>query len=340
MKETNLKSTAQQLVSKGKGILAADESVPTAGKRLKKVGLSNTEENRRRYRNLFLPTEGIEEGLSGVILFDETLYQKANNGRYFLDILQEKEIIPGIKVDQGRMPLPGSPEEVYTKGIDDLRSRLKEYSITGAGFTKYRTVVRIDEQLEIPTEHCIQTGAQLQGLYAAISQEYNVVPVVEPEVLLDGSHTIERAEDVTTRTLQETFDRLDEMNVDLEGMLLKSSMVLPGDQSGQDVSAEQIGEATVRCLRNSVPEDVPGVVFLSGGQSPEQATRNLNAINNQGSQPWELSFSFGRALQGPSLEVWDGDSDNVSAAREAFQEQIRKTSVAREGNAQQDSRSR
>lgn len=331
MKETTLKDRAHKLVAEGKGLLAADESISTAGKRLKNINLENTEAHRRDYRKLFLTTEGIEEVLSGVILFDETLFQKDDKGQFFLDRLLDRDIIPGIKVDQGRMPLPGSPDEVFTKGVDDLRSRLKRYGITGAGFTKFRTVIRIDQSQSLPSDASLETSAQTQSLFAAISQEYGFVPVVEPEVLLDGTHTIEKAEDVTTRTLQMTFSSLERMNVNLEGMLLKSSMVLPGDQCEQQVTPEEIGEATVRCFQKAVPESVPGIVFLSGGQRPDQATENLNAINRQGDQPWELSFSFGRALQGPSLETWNGQNENIAHAQSVFQERLETTSLARQG---------
>ncbi len=322
---------ASQLVQKGKGILAADESTGTAGKRLASVGLDNIEENRRRYRKLFFTTDNIGDVLSGAILYKETLDHCDDDGTPFLKLLDDEGVIPGVKVDEGKKPLPRFPGELVTQGLEDLPERLTDYKARGAGFTKWRSVTPIDEEKGLPTDAANRANARGQALYAAFSQDADLVPIVEPEVLINGDHDIETAEKVTTRTLDMVFDELDRYNIDYEGMLLKSSMVLPGEDCPDQASPEAIAEATVRTFQKTVPEDVPGIVFLSGGQSPKQATENLNAINRQGDQPWELSFSFGRALQGPSLDIWQGNPDNVPAAQEAFTKRLRLTQAARKG---------
>jgi len=330
MNEELLHKNAQALVQPGKGILAADESTGTAGKRLDSIGLENTEENRRRYRQLFFTTGDIGDVLSGVILYKETLDHHDDDGTAFLDLLDEEGVIPGVKVDEGKKPLPRFPDELVTQGLDDLQERLDDYFDRGARFTKWRSVTPISENT--PTEAADRANARGQALYAAFSQDAGLVPIVEPEVLIDGDHTIETAEEVTTRTLRIIFEELERYRIDFEGMLLKSSMVLPGEDCPDQASPEAIADATIRTFHNAVPEEVPGIVFLSGGQSATQATENLNAINRQGDQPWELSFSFGRALQGPSLRTWAGNPDNVPEAQELFKKRLRLTGAARQGD--------
>ncbi len=334
MKETQnreeLEQIANRLVAPEKGILAADESRSTAGKRLARINLDNNRENRRRYRQLFLTSNGYGKGISGVILFRETLTQTDDDGKPFLDYLHEEDVLPGVKVDRGRSELPGFPGEAFTEGLDGMRERLKKFRDQGAKFTKFRSVINIDDQK--PSEQAVEANARIQALYAGISQELNLVPVVEPEVLLQGDHSIQTAESVTSRTLEKVFDELNKYRVFLSGMLLKSSMVLPGPDHPEQTGPEEVAKATLRCLHRSVPDEVPGVVFLSGGQSPEEATKNLGAINRlANSAPWELSFSFGRALQGPSLEAWNGEPDNRHRAQELFLERVRETKKGRTG---------
>ncbi|MCI5108374.1 MAG: fructose-bisphosphate aldolase class I [Candidatus Pacebacteria bacterium] len=316
------------LLAKGKGILAADESNRTAAKRLSSVSVEDTEENRRLYRNLFLSTPDIEKYISGVILYKETLGQKDNNGVSFVEVLQKKGIVPGIKVDLGVKDFPGLPGEKITEGLDGLRGRVKEYYKKGARFAKWRAVITIGEN--IPTRECIHTNAIILALYSKICQEEGLVPIVEPEVLLDGKHSIERAEEVTTNTISEVFYQAKRYSVDRSKMILKTSMVLPGKES-KEASNEEIAKATVRTLKNSVPEEVPGVVFLSGGQGPKEATEHLNEITKLEPLPWELAFSYARALQGPSLEIWRGKEENVKAAQEKFVERLKESVLADKG---------
>ncbi len=324
-----LESTALSLVARGKGILAADESTDTIERRLAGVGVESTEEARRRYRQLLFTTPGVEEYLSGVILFDETIRQSGENGTSFVDTLNGKGIMPGIKVDRGTADLAGFPGEKITEGIDGLRDRLQEYREIGARFTKWRAVITIGA--DIPTRTCIRANAELLARFAALSQEAGLVPIVEPEVLTDGSHTIERCEEVTSATLAEVFAALYEHRVACEGMLLKPNMVLPGRDSGSVASVAEVAEATVRCLRRTVPAAVPGIVFLSGGQTPELATERLNGMNQMGQPPWELSFSYGRALQEPVLESWRGKAENVPEAQRRLLRRAELNSAARSG---------
>ena len=316
MKNENLESVAQKLVAPGKGILAADESTGTIEKRLKSIGVPSTEENRRAYRELLFTTTGAGEFISGVIFFDETIRQKTRDGRTFVKALEEQSIIPGIKVDKGAKPMANFPGEKITEGLGGLRERLAEYRQLGARFAKWRAVIGIAEK--IPTRTCIDSNAEALARYAALCQEADLVPIVEPEVLMDGTHTIERYFEVTQQTLESVFHALYEHRVSLEGMLLKPNMVLSGKECPQQASVQQVAEATVRCMKRVVPAAVPGLVFLSGGQTDQQATEHLNAMNRMEGLPWQLSFSYGRALQAPVLKAWKGDPANVADAQQAF----------------------
>ena len=329
MDSAGLESCARDLVAPGKGILAADESSGTIQRRLAGVGVESTEETRRSYRELLFTTQGIEEFISGVILFDETIRQRARDGTPFTEVLRAKGIVPGIKVDRGTTELAGFPGEKATEGLDGLRDRLAEYRDLGARFTKWRAVITIGAG--IPTRTCIRTNAGLLARFAALSQEAGLVPIVEPEVLSDGDHGIERCEEVTSATLEEVFAGLPGHRVSLEGMLLKPNMVLPGSDCPDQASIAEVAETTVRCFRRHVPAAVPGVVFLSGGQSPQLATERLNAMNVIGGHPWELSFSYGRALQDPVLKAWGGRDENVAEAQGNFYHRARCNSAARAG---------
>ena len=325
MDEAALKSTAQALVAPGKGILAADESEGTIKKRFEGVGVESTEENRRSYRELLFTTPGVEEFISGVIMFDETLRQEAQ-GKRFLDILKDKGITPGIKVDKGAKNMAGFPGEKITEGLDGLRERLEEYKSLGAKFSKWRAVITIGES--IPTQTCIDSNSEALARYAALSQEAQLVPIVEPEVLMDGGHDIKKCEEVTYQTLKSVFNALSRHKIYLDGILLKPNMVLPGKDS-QRVAPEQIADSTLGIFKEVIPQEVPGVVFLSGGQSPEEATQNLNALNVASAGLWELSFSFGRALQEPVLKAWVGNSENREMAQKAFYHRAKMSSEAR-----------
>jgi fructose-bisphosphate aldolase, class I len=325
----SLTGTAQALVAAGKGILAADESSSTIKRRFDSIQLVSTEDNRRSYRDLLLTTAGMEQYISGVILVDETLRQKALHGTPFAELLAHKGVIPGIKVDTGAHDLAGFPGEKVTEGLDGLRARLAEYYRLGARFAKWRAVIGIGAGL--PTRACILANAHALARYAALCQEAGLVPIVEPEVLMDGDHDIEQCFDVTAETQRLVFNELCEHRVVLEGTLLKPNMVLPGAQCPRQASHEQIAELTVRCLRASVPALVPGIVFLSGGQGPVEATERLNAMNRLGSAPWELSFSYGRALQDPSLKAWRGQASNVTEAQRLFALRARCNGAARTG---------
>lgn len=324
-----LDSVAQALVAQGKGILAADESTGTIKKRFTTIQLESTEDSRRAYRELLFTTDRAEDYISGVILYDETIRQSASNGTTFAKVLGSKGIIPGIKVDKGAKDLTGFPGEKVTEGLDGLRDRLREYRELGARFTKWRAVITIGDR--IPSQGCIAANAHALGRYAALSQETGLVPIVEPEVLMDGSHDLQRCAEVTEATLQAVFSELFSQGVILEGSLLKPNMIISGKGCPEQASVAQVAEATVRSLRRSVPAAIPGVVFLSGGQSPEQATENLNAMNAMGPHPWELSFSYGRALQEPVLNSWMGKPVNVSAAQMSFYHRAKCNGAARSG---------
>jgi len=312
-----LKSVATAIVANQKGVLAADESNPTIKKRFDTIKLESTEEHRRRYRELLFTTDGIEEYIGGVILFDETLRQSTREGTPFAALLASRGIAPGIKVDKGAKPLAQFPGEKVTEGLDGLRDRLSEYRELGAKFAKWRAVIEIDES-GIPTDFGIRANAHALARYAALCQEADIVPIVEPEVLMDGAHDIKRCEAVTSRVLEDVFTELDAHRVVLEGMLLKPNMVIAGKKCPQQASVQEVAEATIRCLTRYVPAAVPGIVFLSGGQSAEDATAHLNAMNAMGSHPWEVSFSYGRALQAPVLAAWKGQESNFAAAQKAL----------------------
>lgn len=330
MDEERLAQVARALVAPGKGILAADESSGTIRKRFDTIGLPSTEENRRAYRELLFAAPGAEEFISGVILFDETVRQKARDGTPFPELLSRKGILPGIKVDQGAKDLAGFPGEKVTEGLDGLRERLAEYRGLGARFAKWRAVVDIGPG--IPTQGCMRANAHALARYASLCQEAGLVPIVEPEVLMDGDHDLARCEAVTREVLSEVFAELARHRVFLEGTLLKPNMVIPGKKCQRPAEPEEVARATVRCFRRVVPAAVPGIVFLSGGQTPGQATANLNAMNAMGKHPWELSFSYGRALQEPVLKAWKGEAGNVAAAQRAYLHRARCNGAARSGS--------
>jgi fructose-bisphosphate aldolase class I len=326
----DLASTARALVAQNKGILAADESFPTIEKRFKSINIGSTEENRRGYRDMLFGTPGLEEYISGVILFDETIHQSASDGTPFPKALEGRGIIPGIKVDTGAKDLALFPGEKITEGLDGLRGRLEEYYSLGARFTKWRAVITIGDGL--PTNFCIHANGHALARFAALSQEAGLVPIVEPEVLMDGDHSIDDCDSATKETLTALFTQLNLHRVSLEGTLLKTNMVLSGKDASERAGVEEVARQTVRCLGESVPEEIPGIVFLSGGQSDELATAHLDAMNRIDHGPWELSFSYGRALQAPALEAWKGDASNVEAGRKALYHRARLNGAARSGS--------
>ncbi|MFQ5775891.1 MAG: class I fructose-bisphosphate aldolase [Kiloniellaceae bacterium] len=330
MSEGNLQETARALVAEGKGILAADESSPTIKKRFESIQLESTEDSRRDYRALLFSTPDVGRYISGVILFDETIRQNAADGTPLVKMIQDAGIIPGIKVDKGAKPLAGHPGEKVTEGLDGLRERCAEYVRLGARFTKWRAVYQIGAG--VPSQACIATNAHALARYAALSQEAGLVPIVEPEVLMDGDHTIDRCEEVTEAVLRVVFAELAVQGVALEGMLLKPNMVLSGKDCPEQAGVAEVARRTVRCLKRAVPAAVPGIVFLSGGQSDEQATLHLDAINKLPEQaPWRLSFSYGRALQAAPLKAWAGKAENVAAAQAAFFERAKANGAATQG---------
>jgi fructose-bisphosphate aldolase, class I len=325
----SLNETARALVAPGKGILAADESSGTIKKRFDSIGCESTEDRRRAYRELLFSTAGANEHISGVILFDESIRQQSSDGRPLVRILEESGIIPGIKVDKGTTPLAKSPSELVTDGLDGLRARLAEYRELGARFAKWRAV--IDIGADIPSQYGIDVNAHALARYAALCQEEGIVPIVEPEVLMDGDHSLDRCSTVTTATLHTVFDTLIAQRVELDGMLLKPNMVIAGKKNpGGRATPEQVAQATIACFREVVPAAVPGIVFLSGGQDDVEATANLNAVNEIGPHPWQVSFSYGRALQAAALEAWKGDDANVPAAQAAFLHRAAMNGLARD----------
>jgi fructose-bisphosphate aldolase, class I len=324
-----METTITALLASGKGILAADESLPTIGERFAALDIPSIAESHRDYRELLFTTPGLSEAISGVILFDETMWQETSAGVAMPEILTKAGIIPGVKVDKGTIALPDFDREKLTQGLDGLRERLIEYRERGARFTKWRAVMAIDEHL--PTRTCIEANARALALFAALSQEAGLAPIVEPEVLMNGHHTIARCEEVTTVTLKSIFDALFEHRVVLEQMLLKTGMVLSGEECPEQAGVAAVVEATRRCLRRAVPAAVPGIVFLSGGQSDEAATERLNAICRGGDVPWKLSFSFGRALQSAAIKIWKGSPENAIAAQEALRHRAHCNSAAVEG---------
>ena len=330
MSSSELVACAHALVAPGKGILAADESSGTIAKRFDAIAVESTGDNRRDYRELLFTTAGLGDFISGVILFDETLRQKARDGTPLVEALQNQGIIPGIKVDTGAKPLAGRPDETVTEGLDGLRDRLDEYYALGARFTKWRAVIRIDGHA--PSRHCIHANAEALARYASLSQEAGLVPIVEPEVLMDGDHSIERCARVTEATQQVVFRALRLHGVGLEGMLLKPNMVLPGVDHHPQGTVAEVAEATVALLKRTVPAAVPGIVFLSGGQSDVDATAHLDAMNRiAANPPWRLSFSYGRALQAATLEAWSGKAGNLAAGQAALAHRARLNGAATRG---------
>ena len=326
----NLEDIARALVAPGKGILAADESSGTIKKRFDSIDVESTEDNRRAYRDLLFTTEGAADHISGVILYDETIRQSSLDGTPFPKLLESQGVIPGIKVDLGAKDLANASGEKITEGLDGLRERLNEYRELGAGFTKWRAVITIGDG--IPSEYCLWTNAHALARYGALSQEAGLVPIIEPEVLMDGDHTIERSFDVTSRTLHAVFTELRDQKVWFEGMLLKPNMVLSGYGASDRAGIQEVAEQTVKCFKRHVPAAVPGIVFLSGGQTDEDATAHLNAMNAMGPHPWELSFSYGRALQAPALKAWRGAADNVQAGQAAYLHRAKMNGLARSGS--------
>jgi fructose-bisphosphate aldolase, class I len=324
-----LESTAKALVAPGKGILAADESTGTIKKRFDKIKVENTEDNRRDYREMLFTTKGCEEFVSGVILFDETLRQKASDGKPLAQILTGKGIIPGIKVDKGPTKLAGTADEQITDGLDGLRARLAEYRGLGARFAKWRAVITIAD--DKPSDHCLLTNAHALARYAGLCVDEGLVPIVEPEILMDGTHTIERSHAVTERTLHFVFQALAEQLVPLEQILLKPNMVLSGYECPKQASVREVAERTIQCFKRVVPAAVPGIVFLSGGQSDEAASAHLSEMNRIGGFPWEMSFSYGRALQAPALKAWSGKKENFAAGQKAFYHRAKCNGAARFG---------
>ncbi|HEU4900139.1 MAG TPA: class I fructose-bisphosphate aldolase [Actinomycetota bacterium] len=329
MTTDELAATATALVAPGKGILAADESSGTIAKRFASIDVESTAEQRRAYRELLFTTEAAAEHISGVILYDETLRQSAADGTPLPEVLSRQGIIPGIKVDKGTTGLAGFPGEKITEGLDGLADRLATYRELGARFTKWRAVITIGEH--IPTRGCIRANAEALARFAAASQEAGVVPIVEPEVLMDGDHSIERCDQVTRDTLAAVFAALRRHRVRLDGMLLKPNMVVSGSDCPTQAPVEQVARATVACLLDCVPASVPGIVFLSGGQSDQAATAHLNAMNRLKGAPWQLSFSYGRALQAPALKAWKGEAANGPAAQQAYAHRARLNGAARSG---------
>ena len=330
MNKDKLSSVAKTIVAKQKGLLAADESNPTIKKRFDSIKVEPTEENRRQYREILFTAEGIEHYIGGVILFDETLRQSTQEGTPFAELLSSRGILPGIKVDKGAKALTFYPEEKIAEGLDGLHERLVAYKQMGAAFAKWRAVIEINE-CDVPTAFGIHANAHVLARYAALCQELDIVPIVEPEVLMDGAHDIERCEMITSKVIDAVFTELDAHRVLFEGMLLKPNMVIAGMQCARQASVQQVADATIRCMLRYVPAAVPGIVFLSGGQSAEDATDHLNAINMMGLHPWEVSFSYGRALQAPVLATWKGQEGNMAAAQNTFLKRCRLNCLARGG---------
>jgi fructose-bisphosphate aldolase class I len=335
MNLTELNKIARAMVAPGKGILAADESTGTIKKRFDVIGVESTADTRRDYRELlFRSTEAMSKYVSGVILYDETIRQKAKDGTSLVKLIEQAGSIPGIKVDKGSKPLPACPGELVTEGLDGLRERFTEYRQLGARFAKWRAVIDIGPG--IPSYACVSTNAHALGRYAALCQEQDIVPIVEPEVLMDGDHDMDRCYQVTEFVLKEVFQQLYYQKVALEGMVLKPNMAVPGKKSSQRASVEEVAERTVKLLKNCVPPAVPGIAFLSGGQSDEEATAHLDAINRHGDLPWRLTFSYGRALQAAPQKAWSGKNENVAAAQRAFTHRARMNSLATLGQWKAD----
>jgi fructose-bisphosphate aldolase, class I len=333
-----METTVAALIASGKGILAADESFPTIEKRFKALNIASTEDNRRAYREMLFTTTGLADYIAGTILFDETIRQRSTDGASMTEVLANRGIVAGIKVDKGSVALAGFAGEKITEGVDGLRARLIEYRALGARFTKWRAVISIGG--DIPTSTCIDLNAQALANFAALSQEVELVPIVEPEILMVGNHTIERCEQVATSVLESVFAALFKQRVHLEQMLLKTGMILPGEGHSEQADVTTVADSTLRCLRRTVPAAVPGVVFLSGGQSAKVATQRLNAICSNNHAPWKLSFSFARALQSPALAIWKGLAANVAGAQEALRHRAKFNSLATQGKYSVDGEGR
>ena len=311
-----LEEIANYIVSDGKGILAADESSGTIEKRFKSINVESTEDNRRKYREMLFRSPVMADAIGGVILFDETLRQKSGDGDYLRNVILDHGSLPGIKVDQGVKEFEGGSDEKITTGLDGLHERCQEYEKLGAKFTKWRAVINVSD--EIPSNNCISENMNALAEYALIAQQNNMVPIVEPEVIMDGSHSVERCHEVTNQTLLVLFEMLDKKNVNIKGTLLKPNMVVSGTENNYQAPIEEVAEKTLQCLKSSVPDELPGIVFLSGGQSDLDATAHLDAMNKIGGFKWKLSFSYGRALQQAALKTWAGEDDNLEAAQKAF----------------------
>ena len=311
-----LEEIANYIVSDGKGILAADESSGTIEKRFKSINVESTEDNRRKYREMLFRSPVMAEAIGGVILFDETLRQKSSDGDYLRNVILDHGSLPGIKVDQGVKEFEGGSDEKITTGLDGLHERCQEYEKLGAKFTKWRAVINVSD--EIPSNNCISENMNALAEYALIAQQNNMVPIVEPEVIMDGSHSVERCHEVTNQTLLVLFEMLDKKNVNIKGTLLKPNMVVSGTENNYQAPIEEVAKKTLQCLKSSVPDELPGIVFLSGGQSDLDATAHLDAMNKIGGFKWKLSFSYGRALQQAALKTWAGEDDNLEAAQKAF----------------------
>ena len=329
MSLNSIEEIASYIVSEGKGILAADESNPTCGKRFDSIGVESTEKNRRDYRELLFRSSGMKNNIGGVILFDETIRQSSEDGTSLVDIIKDQGALPGIKVDKGLQPLNDTSEEVVTSGLDGLDERCKEYVALGARFTKWRAVIKIGNGL--PSDECIDANMKALADYAKVVQDNNMVPMVEPEVLMDGNHSIEDCYDATSRCLESLFSSLSERGVDIKGTILKPNMITSGSNYSNQADVDEVAQKTLDCLKTYVPDDLPGITFLSGGQSDLDATAHLDAMNKIGGFNWKLSFSYGRALQQPALKAWMGKVENASSAQEALSHRALMNKLASEG---------
>ena len=330
MELNNIEEIASYIVSDGKGILAADESNPTCGKRFDTIDVENTESNRRDYREMLFRASGLKDNVGGVILFDETLRQNAKDGTPLIDIMNAAGVLPGIKVDKGLIPISDGSDEVITQGLDGLNDRLEEYAAIGAKFTKWRAVIKIGN--DMPTDQCIDGNADALAEYAKLAQNNGLVPIVEPEILMDGDHTIDQSFDASSRALASLFNSLKAKGVNLKGVLLKPSMVTPGSEATLKASVEDVANMTLKSLKENVPAEVPGITFLSGGQTEIEATQHLDAMNKIGGFSWKLSFSYGRALQAGALKAWSGDSGNAFIAQDILSHRAKMNNLAAQGD--------
>jgi len=330
MELNNIEQIASYIVSDGKGILAADESNPTCGKRFATIGVENIESNRRDYREMLFRASGLKDNIGGVILFDETLRQNAKDGTPLIDIMNAAGALPGIKVDKGLIPISDGSDEVITQGLDGLNDRLEEYAAIGAKFTKWRAVIKIGN--DMPSDQCIDGNADALAEYAKLAQNNGLVPIVEPEILMDGDHTIDQSFNASSRALASLFNSLKAKGVNLKGVLLKPSMVTPGSEATLKASVEDVANMTLKSLKENVPAEVPGITFLSGGQTEIEATQHLDAMNKIGGFSWKLSFSFGRALQAGALKAWSGDSGNAFIAQDILSHRAKMNNLAAQGD--------